>query len=53
MSDLRVCQVCGGVIYRIEIIKGHPHKSWLHLHDEDWKDDPHNAVPNELVERQP
>jgi hypothetical protein len=38
------CQVCGGLIrdrglFRYQGV-------WIHAHDEDWRTDPHNAVPD-------
>lgn len=44
-----VCTVCGGFAFRHVIVKGHPHGPWLHLHEDDWKDDPHDVVPQEVL----
>ena len=42
------CQVCRGPIHaQTDILRSHYSGSWLHLRDEDWKDNPHDGIPTE------
>lgn len=41
------CAVCGGIIHDRGIFSYQD--TWLHLYEEDWVDNPHNAEPVVLV----
>ena len=46
------CTVCGGLAHRrVNIAHRHDEEDTdmplLHLHDEDWKDNPHDVIPEE------
>jgi hypothetical protein len=39
------CRICGGVIHRRWSLSNRNRQPWLHLHQSDWIDKPHNAEP--------
>jgi hypothetical protein len=39
------CQTCGGPIHRSTVGSGFNHPVWVHSRDQDWVDNPHNAIP--------
>jgi hypothetical protein len=47
------CVVCAGPIHRRWTLGDHEKQPWLHLHDEDWVDNVHHAVPVKDEQRQP
>lgn len=40
---MNVCTVCGGPIHQSTVGSGFNRPVWVHLNDEDWVDNPHNA----------
>lgn len=47
------CKTCGGVVYAQRGLAGERRYTgvWLHLHQEDWQDNPHDALPQDSAAR--
>lgn len=47
-TEFHLCTVCGGIGSRKRsTVTGEQDGPWLHLHEADWKDDPHDFVAGE------
>lgn len=44
------CEVCGGpAVTRYDAVRDeYDPDTWLHLHSDDWADNPHNVVPTKI-----